>query len=365
MRENAAKRWSNICLVVGIIAFVLPMTDMHAFTHSYLHGFVFWLGIAFGSLLLLTLSHLIRGVWSTILRPVYAAAARTLPLFILLFIPIVLGLHEIYHHWARPLEELDPILQRKSIYLNETFFYIRAAIYFVIWTWLSRRMTRNLHGMDNIAGVAMILIALTGTFASIDWMMSLDPHWFSTIYGVIFCIGSMLSAHVFSILIVALLRRCKPDPLNFTTKRIHDLGTLMFAFNMLWMYMTLSQFLIIWSGNIPEEVAYYVPRLTGGWGLVAVGGFFLHFAIPFFLLLSKWIKQHMGRLLTVACLMLLMRFAEASWFILPSFSPGKFHLNWTDIVVPIGIGGIWLALFFRQLASIPMTPATEAHKRHH
>lgn len=341
---------------------------MHQFYLSWHFGFIFWFQIAFGMLTLLTLSHLISGKWSATLRPLYAAGARSLPVFILLFIPIVIGRHEIFHHWMKPIEELDPILLRKEPYLNETFFFIRAAMYFTILWFVSRPLTRETYqsagwaGMDPFAAPAMILIALVGTFASIDWVMSLEPHWFSTIFGVIFVIGSMLSAHVFTILVVAFLRRRNPDPLMLSPKRVHDLGTLTFAFLFLWAYMTISQFLIIWSANIPEEVIWYIPRITHGWGTLAIALVAMQFFFPWLTLLLKFVKRRIELLAVVAGVILITRFFEAFWHIMPTFYPDGFHMHVLDVVAPLIVGGIWLSAFAWQLRRVPMMTADGVEK---
>jgi hypothetical protein len=239
---------------------------------------------------------------------------------------------------------------------------VRALIYFAIWLALAyflnrwsllqdrtadRKYTKN---MRVLSGPGMVLFVFTVSFASIDWFMSLDWEWSSTIYGFIFVAAWSLSALAFTIAVMAALS--KHEPMNNVVAQLHfhDLGKLLLALVMLWSYFAFSQFLIIWSGNLPEEIRWYLPRIHGVWGAIALAVIVLHFAFPFLFLLSRSLKRHAGKLVIVALLILVMRLVDLFWMIEPNFTKGEFHFNWMDLVAPIAMGGLWLGIFARALS---------------
>lgn len=370
-------RWQQRALIVGavfmalwLVGFFLNRTQ---FFRSYLFAFSFWAGISVGSLALLMLQHMTGGGWGLVIRRVLEAATRTLPLVLLLFVPIVLGAQHIYS-WTHQ-EEIakHPVLVEKSKYLNLSFFTGRAAIYFAIWLGLTFFLNRWSLQQDRTAdrlytkrmrvlsGPGMVLLIFTVTFASIDWFMSLDPEWSSTIYGFVFVAAWALSALAFTIAVMAALSR--HEPMNETVAQLHfhDLGKLLLALVMLWTYFAFSQFLIIWSGNLPEEIRWYLPRTRGAWGAIALAVVVLHFAFPFLFLLSRSFKRHANKLVIVAVLILLMRLVDLYWVITPNFTGEHFGFNWMDLVAPIGMGGLWLATFawaLKQRALIPINDPT-------
>lgn len=355
----------TILLVIG--AFV----NRSQFFHAYLVGFTFWIGISVGSLALLMLQHLTGGAWGLVIRRVLEASTRTLPLMILLFIPIVIGLKQIYP-WTHAEEMNTAALQEKAAkYLNPSFFIIRGAVYFAIWSiaaillnWLSDQQDRNpsrrlRKRMEIVSAPGLVLLVLTVTFASVDWVMSLDPHWMSTIFGFIFVASWALSALAFTTLMMNWL--AQREPMNAVMQRphFHDLGNLTLALVMLWTYFAFSQYLIIWSGNLPEETTWYVARTHGGWGTIALIIVILQFIFPFLLLLSRATKKSAQRLALLAVLILGMRILDVIWLIEPTYYPGHFVLNWMDIVAPIAIGGLWLAVFSWQLQKRPLMPIND------
>ena len=362
-------------LIVGVVftlflavGFVL---DRNQFFHSYLFAFSFWSGISIGSLALLMLQHLTGGGWGLVIRRVLEAATRTLPLVLLLFVPIVLGAHRIYT-WTDAHEVAEhPVLREKSKYLNLPFFTVRAAIYFAIWLALayflnrwSRRQDRTADSkytknMRVLSGPGMVLFVFTVSFASIDWFMSLDWEWSSTIYGFIFVAAWALSALAFTIAVMAALS--KHEPMNNVVAQLHfhDLGKLLLALVMLWSYFAFSQFLIIWSSNLPEEISWYRPRIHGAWGAIALAVIVLHFAFPFLFLLSRSFKRNAGKLVIVAILVLLMRLFDLLWMIAPNFPPEHFHVSWMDLVAPVAMGGLWLGVFARALTKRPLIPIND------
>ena len=369
------KRCQGLALVVGALFLIVfaagAFVDRAQFFHSYLLGFTFWLGIAVGSLALLMLQHLTGGGWGLVIRRVLEAATRTLPLMVLLFVPVVIGAHSLYP-WTHSDEMAkSAALLEKTEYLNLRFFVVRAAIYFAIWLVLtfflnrwSLEQDRTAEGqftkrMRLLSGPGMVLFVFTVTFASIDWLMSLDPEWSSTIYGFIFVAAWGLSALAFVIAVMALLSKYEPMNRVLAHLHFHDLGKLLLALVMLWAYFAFSQFLIIWSGNLPEEIRWYLPRTRGVWGAIALAVVILHFALPFLFLLSRALKRDAGKLMMVAVLILVMRLIDLLWMIAPDFTGGQFHISWMDLAAPVGIGGLWISIFSWQLSQRPLIPIND------
>jgi hypothetical protein len=361
-------------LVVGLVgAAVLAagaFTNTPQFFRSYLTAFLFWFGIALGSLGLQMLHHLTGGAWGLVIRRILEAAARTLPFVGLLFLPVAFGLGHIYT-WADAAKvAADPVLQHKAPYLNVPFFLARAVAYFVIWGLfaylLSKWSLRQDQGdgaafqkMKALSGGGLVVYCLTLTTAIIDWLMSLDPHWFSSIYGVYALGGQGISTLAFVILVASWLVTRAPMASVLQPRHFHDIGKLMFAFTMLWTYFCLSQFLIVWSGSLPEETIWYAHRLAGGWQIVAVAIVLFHFALPFLLLLSRDLKRNARTLSRVALLLLFMRFVDTYWQAAPNFHHSLaegLQSIWLDLAAWIGIGGIWLAVFYWQLGRRSLLP---------
>jgi hypothetical protein len=371
--DHILRRGPSALLGLGVIGLAVlgagALIDREQFFRSYLVAFMFWGGIAFGSFAMVALNHIAGGRWGIVIRRICEAGIRTLPLVVVLFLPILLGMHDLYE-WADPHHLAhDEILRDKaSWYLNTSFFIVRAAVYFVIWIIFGRLMLRysleqdatgdpkTVRSLQMLGRGAIILYFLTMTFASVDWMMSIEPHWTSTMYGLLVIAGQVLSAFAFAIIILTLLVDHEPVAEIVNAQRFHDLGMMLLAFVMIYAYFAFSQYLIIWSGNIPEETTWYLKRITGGWGVLAVALPLLHFFLPFFVLLSRKLKRNPRRLVFVALLMLFMRLADLYWMIAPAFSPGKFVLHWMDIAAVLGVGGVWLAAFLWQLQARPVLP---------
>ena len=361
-------------LIVGIVFTVVFVASAffnpRQFFQSYLIGWTFWTGIAVGSLALLMLQHLTGGGWGLVIRRVLEAATRTLPVMAILFLPVILGAHSIYHEWADHEDAAKhPVVQMKTGYLNIPFFTVRAVVYFGVWIALmfllnkwslaqdrtaDNRYTKN---MRTLSGPGMVALIFTVTFASIDWYMSLEPEWFSTIYGFIFVAAWSLSALAFVIAIMAWLSADEPMRRIVAPLHFHDLGKLLLALVMLWSYFAFSQYLIIWSGNLPEEITYYLSRIYGGWGAVIVAIGILHFAAPFLFLLSRGVKRSPRKLALIATLIIVMRMVDLIWMLGPAFQ----HRKWIvmDVLALIGFGGLWLALFTWQLDKRPLIPVND------
>ena len=371
---DALGKRARALAAVGVVACALGwFTNPEQFFRSYLFGYLFWTGVALGCLGLLMIHCLTGGVWGLGIRRVLEAGARTLYFGLVLFIPVGLGIGTLYV-WSHPdAVAADPILQQKQAYLNAPFFLGRTVVYFAIWGGLAYFLSRwslerdrtgdaGIGGrLQGLAGGGLVALVLTVTFASVDWAMSLNPHWFSTIYGVLILVGQVLSAIAFVILLVAHMGDEEPFAEVISKEAVHDLGKLLLAFVMLWAYISVSQLIIVWSANLPEEIPWYIQRFEGGWGVVGVLLVLFHFALPFLLLLSRELKRSARALASVALGLFVVRFLELYWLIAPDLqghgTPGGshgFHPHWMDLAAPIALGGIWVALLVRELKSRPL-----------
>ncbi|MGH9501330.1 MAG: hypothetical protein ACRD20_00610 [Terriglobales bacterium] len=360
-------------LVLSVVVAVGAWLRPDEFFRAYLMAFMAWLGVTLGSMAILMLRHLTKGAWGMVIRRILGAAMRCVPLMVALFIPLLFGIRRLYI-WARPLNQVADKHLREHLqditqsYLTVNGFILRAAIYFSIWWVLSFFLTKWSAEQDHppmrdhsarfkaLSGPGLILYGFTITFAAIDWVMSIDPSWISTIYGLSFLIGQVLSALCFAVVIERILFRYKPMSELLKPDQVQDHGKFMLTFIMVWAYFAFSQWLIIWAGNLPEEITWYMRRLHGGWGYVGLFLVFFHFAVPFVFLISRPFKRDITRLVWLAAWLLLMRYVDLFWNIEPSFSV-TFNITWLDVVVPIAMGGLWLAYFFRNLRAMPLVPA--------
>jgi hypothetical protein len=360
-------------LIVGAVGVILcgvgAFTRPEQFHQSYLFAYLFWFGITAGSFGLLMLHHLVGGRWGLAIRRLLEAGTRTMPLMVLLFVPIALGIHHLYEWSHADVVARDELLRHKSAYLNVPFFLGRAAVYFAIWLILGfffnkwseeqdrtgdPRATRRL---GELSGPGLVLFSAVVTFSSIDWAMSLEPHWFSAIYGMIFMVGQTLTALTFMLVIVSRLSDRKPLSDVLTQGHFHDLGNLLLAFVMLWAYIAISQFLIIWSGNLPEEIPWYLTRMNGGWKAIAMGLVVVHFFMPFLLLLLRATKRNVRLLAALAMVLVVIRLIDLYWVVMPAF-PGKktFSVHWMDLAALMGIGGLWMTVFAWRLKGRALLP---------
>jgi hypothetical protein len=364
--DHTLNRVQRIALAVGLLGMGLcsagAMTNPLQFFRSYLIAYLFWFGIALGSMAILMIHHIAGGAWGAVIRRLLECATRTLPLLAVLFVPIALGVDQLYT-WAQPEHVAhDAVLLHKSAYLNVPFFLARAVFYFSAWLTVMHFLNRwSLeqdrttdpgpgNWLEQLSRGGLLLIGLTVTFASIDWIMSLEPHWASTIYGILVMGGQVLAAMAFVIPLAALLA-ADGGPLAdvIETEQFHDLGKLLLAFVMLWTYFSLSQFLIIWSANLPEEIPWYLSRLRGGWQWIGIALILGHFVLPFIILLSRDVKRDARKLAAVAFGVIVIRFVDLFWLITPAFHPAEFSVHWLDLACVVAVGGIWLWFFIWQL----------------
>ena len=338
------------------------------FFQAYLVAYVLIVSLVLGSLALGMLHQLSGGAWGVVIGRLLGAAARTLPVVTVAFLPILAGMRWLYPWTDAALVASDEVLAAKRPYLNVPFFIARAALCFAVWNvlayWLTRwaqdqdrsadpRVARR---MQRLSAGGLVAYGLTISFASFDWMMSLEPHWFSTMFGVLTMAAQGLMALAFAIVGLAWLARRAPLDSVVTPGHFHDLGNLLLAFVMLWAYLAFSQYLIIWSGNLPEEVTWYQSRTQGAWRPVAIALIGLHVVAPCVVLLSRALKRSPERLAAVAAWMVALRCVETFWIVAPAFHPEAIALHWLDLLLPLALGLLWLGWFVRLLRQRPLLP---------
>ncbi|MGB9204679.1 MAG: hypothetical protein WCB94_12015 [Terriglobales bacterium] len=372
MAPPVAQIMQQRSLVIGVIAAIASIAGAYlapgSFYPAYLTGFMFWLGLSLGCMAILMLYHLVGGAWGTVIRRILESGMMTLPLMFVLFIPILLHLPKLYF-WARPDVLTDPKTDPKIIeithsYLNFNGILLRYIVYFAIWFGMAYFLNRWSTEQDSIAGqstlrframssIGLVIYSLTISFAVIDWVMSLQARWISTIYGLLFVAGEALSAFCFVVVIESILGKRKPMSEYLTDTEVHDHGKFILTFVMVWAYFNFSQWLIIWAGNLPEEIPWYVRRMNGGWEVVGLFLVVFHFAVPFALLLSRQLKRKARSLVWLASWLMVMRIVDIFWHIEPASYPA-FHLSWLHFAIVAGVGGLWMAYFFHNLRSRPL-----------
>jgi hypothetical protein len=382
------KKYQGIAIIVGLIGFAALLagyfvSSPEQFLRSYLIGFTFWNGMALGCLVLVMIQYMTGGAWGMMARRTFEAGSRVLPLMAVLVIPIYFGA-KILFPWTFPAAAHDPVLLDKAWYLNLPGFYLRAPLYYIIWGALmyllnkwSLEQDQNpdlkiAKRLETLSGAGIVIFVFSMTLAAVDWLMSLSPHWFSTIYGLLLIVGQVLSALALCVAVFVLMAGYAPLNNLITKRHLHDLGKLMLALTMLWAYLSFSQLILIWSGNLPEEVSYYIDRLNGGWEYVGAGLLLFHFAFPFLMLLSQKLKKNPRTISKIAMYIIVIRLIDIIWLVEPNFGHQKLNIHWMDIAAPIGMGGLWLAYFFFNLRQRPILPVNAPdlqkaldHGRHH
>ncbi len=358
-----------IALIVGLIdSHRAGASGWQGFFRSYVFAYVFSMAIPLGSLALLMLHHCTGGWWGFPVRRIFEASSRTIWFMAILFIPILIGMSKVYP-WTQPGDiPDDPVNHFKKIYLQPGGFIVRAVIYFAIWIVLAHLLNKWSADQDrtgdpifkdrmmSLAAPGLVLWGLTVTAAAIDWVLSLEPHWFSTIYGMIFIVVECLAGLTFAVLVLAKLWEYEPLKDSVEPKRLIDLGSLMLAFTILWAYVSFSQFLIIWSGNLKNEIPWYMARAFGSWAVIAVILLVFHFFVPFFLLLQRQIKRRVRTLSMVAGILLTLTLIDVYWLVVPAYEPSGPQLHLTDIFAVIGIAGLWFGMFLGELKKLPLLP---------
>ncbi|HZM11830.1 MAG TPA: hypothetical protein VFC15_16605 [Candidatus Limnocylindrales bacterium] len=367
-----AASWQRTYLIVGVVGAIACIAGFvlqpEQFLRGYLIGFMLWLGLSLGCMALLMVQHLSGGLWGISIRRILEASSKGLPMMAVLFLPILFGRNQLY-----PWMTDSSLTEHNSWYLNTPGWILRFLLYFATWIGMELVLNKRSAQQDEpltasnfprfqlFSGIGLLLYALSISFASVDWVMSLDPHWGSTIYGMIFMAGEGLSALAFCIIMLTVLTGYSPFREIIKPEQFRDLGKLMLAFVMLFAYFSFSQWLIIWAGNLPEEISWFLNRIHGGWGIVALMIILFHFALPFALLLSKERKKDGRRLIWLAVLLMFMRLVDIYWYVVPNFAHarGHFYFSVWYLVAPVGIGGLWLAFFFYNLRQRPLLPIYE------
>ena len=370
-------------LLIGVAALVLCavgfFVNRDQFFRAWLIGYFLWLGVALGSMGWMMIHHLSGGGWGMVVRRVWEASSRTLPLLTVLFIPVILGMNHLYPWTHSEVIQTDAVLRHKALYLNPTFFIARAAFYFLGWNLLAWRMTAlsraqdeghldATRSMQRLSGGGLVFIALSITFAGVDWFMSLNPDFYSTMFGFLFMNYLGLSGLAFTIVMAAYLRAGDMGPL-FRPSYFADYGKLTLAFVMMWAYFQFSQYLLVYAANLTDEIPYVLTRIEGGWEYLALFLLMFQFVVPFCLLLSRPLKRTPERIVKLAIFLLIVRVIDTFMYVTPEFStsgvnrwlmPGEhasvFFINWLDVVTPVAIGGIWFWMFYTQLQQRPLLP---------
>ena len=379
----AASGWAKIPWIAGIVgilglagAAALGAGHRTALLYSYLFAFAYFLTIAVGGLFFVLLHYLTRAGWSVVLRRLAECVMGTMPLFVVLAVPILYFRKEIYL-WTSP--EGDALLEHKSGYLDSGFFIFRVIAYLAVWTILSWYFSKWSRDQDETGDLAitrrlqsrsalgMVLFGVSLNFAAFDLLMSLDPHWFSTIFGVYVFAGSVLAILSTLILLSFQLRASGYLKSIVTWEHYHDLGKLLFAFTVFWAYIGFSQFMLIWYGNIPEETTFFHHRWgdgLGGWQGVSVFLAAGHFGLPFLFLLSSDVKRRRWSLSLAAAWLLFMHLVDVYWLVMPNLalvdeSAHGFHPSLVDLACVVGVGGLFLAVLAWRLRGGSLVPTKD------
>ena len=357
----------GLAVVGAALLYAFGRTSPERFFAAWLVAFSFYLSIALGCLYFVLIHTAMNGAWGTLVRRVAENAAATLPLFAVLFLPVAFGLHSLYH-WSHPdAVAHDALLRFKQPYLNEPFFFARAALYFAVWSGIALWFRRQSRLQDETAnpaaaarlrrysGALLIPLAFTTTFAAFDWLMSLAPHWYSTIFGVYAFAGAFVAGIAFLAITAVALQRAGLLP-ALSAEHFHDLGKLLFAFTVFWAYIGFCQYFLIWYGNLPEETFWYRARLEGGWRLVSIALAAGHFAVPFFFLLPRAIKRNAATLVVAALWLLAMHFVDVYWLVIPSIEGLGARPGIVDVAALLAVGGVFLSGFGWLLVTSPLVP---------
>ena len=365
----------RFCLVAGVLGLgacgVGAFLDPAQFFFSYLVGFLFWTGLSLGCLCVLMIHLLTGGGWGYMVRRFLEAAATVLPLMAVLFAPVYLGVHRLYP-WAQPevVRQMEALAKRHA-YLNVPMFTVRSVLSFALFIGAAYFLSRGSRAQDRTAdpaptrrlrafsGPALLVFVLVASLATVDWIMVLEPVFYSTVFPAQVIIGWILSTFAFCTVMLAYVHEHAPWKGVVRTEHFHSLGNFLLAFVMMWAYLAVSQLIIIWSGNLPKEIGWYLHRVADGWKWVAIFLGLFHFALPFLLLLSREAKESVRRLTRLALFIFCVHAVEVFWQVEPSRHPVHFSLSWMDPAALAGVGGLWLAMFCWRMQQGPLIPRND------
>lgn len=370
--RSRLNRIQLVTLLIGLVTLGISaygaVAQSSQFLFSYLFGFLFWLQLSLGCFMVTMIHALTGGRWGFPTRRFLEAGFMVLPLMLVLFIPIFFGLHALYP-WARP-EELasSQVLRERHVYQNGWAYILRVVFFLGVWIWMAWCLRRWSLQQDRItdaaptrkartlSGIGIVIYGLLGTFAFVDWIMSLEKHWYSTMFAVIIIIGQILVAYAFSVLMLTLFKDQEPLSFVVTKTHYHHLGNLLLTFVLFWTYVSFGQLLIIYSGDLPHEIDWYMHRIATSWKAVLAALALFHFFLPFFLLLFRGVKRRVAALTAMAAMLFVVHILDTYWLVMPTFHQGGVRVSWLDFLTPIGIGGLWVAAFLAFLKAAPLLP---------
>jgi hypothetical protein len=373
------RRFQTVALGVGGVALLLALvlafvSGARPFFESYLLSFMLWGGLSLGCFVLLLVQHLAGGSWGALIRRPLEAGASVLPVMAVLFIPILFGMGALYPWTQQAYLDTHPLVAAKTEYLNVPFFIIRSVLYFAVllygvWFFVKQsrlqderpaEASRIGFRLKRVSGAWIVVFVIVMTFAGIDWGMSITPEFFSGIYSVILMIGQALGAMCLVLFTIVYLASRDPKVNELlTSKRLQDLGNFLMAFTMFWAYTNFSQLIIIWSNNIIETNPYYVVRFSPAWQGVGLFLLFFGFFAPFAILFSRWVKRKRRALLMVAAWAVLIRVLDLYYILVPSFGREGLAVTLSDLLLILGLGGIWLGVYAMRLGSSPTLPLND------
>jgi hypothetical protein len=370
--RSKVNRVQLVSLIVGLVALGASAFGAFAnpkqFFFSYLFAVLFWLGLSLGCFVIAMIHQLTGGRWGYPTRRILEAGFMVMPLMAVLFIPIFFGLHHLYP-WARPADlGAEKALQARHAYENNWAFIIRQIFFFFVWIWLAARLRKWSLDQDLtndaaptrkarvLSGPGIVIYGLLITFASVDWIVSLEKDWYSTMFGVIVAGGQILAAFAFAIIMLTLFQNQEPFVTNVGKVHYHQLGNLLLTFVLFWTYVSFGQLLIIYSGDIPHELEWYLHRIAGSWKAVVAVIALFHFFLPFLLLLFRAVKKRVAALTILSALLFVMHIVDTYWLVMPTLHQHGVVLSWLDFAAPIGVGGLWVSFFLWRLKSAPLLP---------
>jgi hypothetical protein len=368
--------WNRIPVIGAVSALLgivvcafLGAANPKQFFFSWLVSFLFFLSLSLGALFFVLIQYAAQGGWGIVLRRIGETTFATIPVLGALFLPVLLGLHDLYEWSHAEAVAEDALLRWKAPYLNVPFFLIRAALYFGIWSFIALMYYRGSRGQDvtgdprvsarlrRLAGPSIMVLALTQTFASVDWIMSLTPHWYSTMFGVYFFAGSFVGFIALLSVVAAAMRRAGLLDTVISPEHLHDVGKLLFAFTVFWTYIAFSQFFLIWYANLPEETTWYRARMEGSWLTVSLFLMAGHFVAPFFYLMGRSVKRNGVTLAVGGAWLLAMHFLDLYWQVMPTLHPEGLRLSLLDVAALVAVGGSFVAAagwLMRRQALVPL-----------